>query len=65
LVEVALRDHIRARVPAMPLSFDDQRFGVRRQPPECGADTTDVLREQNYSAERIKQLIDAGVITQK
>jgi crotonobetainyl-CoA:carnitine CoA-transferase CaiB-like acyl-CoA transferase len=65
LVEVALRDQIRARVPAMPLSFDDQRFGVRRQPPECGADTSDVLREQHYSAERIKQLIDTGVITQK
>jgi crotonobetainyl-CoA:carnitine CoA-transferase CaiB-like acyl-CoA transferase len=65
LLEVALRDQVRARVPAIPLSFDEQRFGVRRQPPACGADTTDVLREQSYSAERIKQLIDAGVITQK
>jgi crotonobetainyl-CoA:carnitine CoA-transferase CaiB-like acyl-CoA transferase len=62
LVEVELRDDIRAPVPALPVAFGDERFGVRRQPPGCGADTVDVLAEHGYTAGRIADLIAAGII---
>ena len=69
LLETALntaRDTVAAStlVPGVPLSFGDdhKRPTVRRQPPEAGQHSREVLAAASYESDFIDQLIAAGVI---
>src|SRR5262249_39059129 len=53
-----------AGVPALPLEFGDarERPGLERQPPRVGEHTREVLREAGFSAEAIREMMEAGVV---
>jgi crotonobetainyl-CoA:carnitine CoA-transferase CaiB-like acyl-CoA transferase len=51
-----------AKLPRLPIEVGDHNFGLRRQPPEIGADTRDILAEAGFSADDIQALADAGAI---
>ncbi|MGZ0188812.1 MAG: CoA transferase, partial [Alphaproteobacteria bacterium] len=51
-----------AKLPRLPIEVGDHDFGLRRQPPEIGADTQDILAEAGFSAADIQALADAGAI---
>jgi crotonobetainyl-CoA:carnitine CoA-transferase CaiB-like acyl-CoA transferase len=50
------------RLPALPLSFDDERALHRAPPPLVGEHTAEVLVEAGYSDEEIEALAADGVI---
>jgi len=62
LIEVALSEKVRAKLPALPLELDGKRLGLRMQPPAAGADTRAVLTDAGLSEAEIARLADAGVI---
>ncbi len=51
-----------ANFPSLPLCFDDETPGLRRQPPALGEHTEEVLRGLGYDAARIEALRKAGAI---
>jgi crotonobetainyl-CoA:carnitine CoA-transferase CaiB-like acyl-CoA transferase len=51
------------RLPALPLSFDDERAVHRSPPPAVGEHTTEILAEAGYDDETIAALAARGVIT--
>lgn len=54
----------RTKIPGVPLSFGDenQRPVVRRQPPEKGQHSVEVLKASGFDSDAINQLIDDGVV---
>jgi crotonobetainyl-CoA:carnitine CoA-transferase CaiB-like acyl-CoA transferase len=62
LVEVALSDAVRARLPALPIEMDGARPALRRQPPAAGADTREVLSAAGVPQAEIDRLAADGVI---
>jgi len=50
------------RLPALPLSFDDERATHSSPPPLVGEHTAEILEEVDYSAEEIAALARDGVI---
>jgi crotonobetainyl-CoA:carnitine CoA-transferase CaiB-like acyl-CoA transferase len=62
LLAIDIADGGQARLPALPLAYDGQRFGLRSQPPACGNATTDALAECGYSRERIAALAKDGIV---
>jgi len=48
--------------PLLPLVMDDQRLGIRRQPPSLGGDTDDILSSLGYSTAQTDALKKQGVI---
>lgn len=63
LLDIDLPDGTHARLPALPLEFDGDRFGVRRNPPGSGEHTASVLREAGYSDADIESLLDDAVVS--
>lgn len=65
LLDVALQS-VSAEVPlpGLPLEFGDtrDRIGLKRQPPELGEHTHEVLREYHYSDDEIEQLRSVGAV---
>ena len=51
-----------SELPAMPMVFDSQQSGLRRQPPKLGQHTGEILREAGFSPEETAALNAAGVI---
>jgi formyl-CoA transferase len=49
------------RVPALPLSFDDERALHGRPPPRVGEHTEELLRELGYDEREIGVLVRDGV----
>jgi crotonobetainyl-CoA:carnitine CoA-transferase CaiB-like acyl-CoA transferase len=49
-------------LPGLPLVFDSDQAGVRRQPPKLGQHTEEIMRELGYSPEQIAILKETGVI---
>jgi crotonobetainyl-CoA:carnitine CoA-transferase CaiB-like acyl-CoA transferase len=51
-----------ARLPALPLEMDGQRFGLHQPVPRAGEHTRVVLEEAGYSAGDIDSMIANGVV---
>jgi crotonobetainyl-CoA:carnitine CoA-transferase CaiB-like acyl-CoA transferase len=50
------------QVPALPLSFDGERFTHRTAPPAVGADTDTILRDVGFTEDELAALAAEGVI---
>jgi crotonobetainyl-CoA:carnitine CoA-transferase CaiB-like acyl-CoA transferase len=62
LVSVNLPNGQRLDLPALPVSFDDARPGLRRDVPAPGADNADILAELGYTEAEIAALADQKTI---
>jgi crotonobetainyl-CoA:carnitine CoA-transferase CaiB-like acyl-CoA transferase len=62
MVPITLPDGQAARAPALPLEWDGQRFGLRRDIPHAGEDTEAVARELGLDDEMIATLRADGVL---
>jgi crotonobetainyl-CoA:carnitine CoA-transferase CaiB-like acyl-CoA transferase len=62
LLDVATPDMRRLSVPALPLELDGKKLGVRRQPPQLGGDTTELLLELGLSKAEIDGLVERGIV---
>jgi len=61
-VEVTAANGRKIRVPGLPISFDGERLGVRRDVPAIGADGREILADLGYAAADIDRLVAAGVL---
>ena len=62
LVPVTAVNGVATRLPALPVSFDQARPGLRRDVPSAGADTDEVLRELGLNDEQIAALRARGIV---
>jgi crotonobetainyl-CoA:carnitine CoA-transferase CaiB-like acyl-CoA transferase len=62
LVDLTLPDGRPARLPALPLQVDGERYGVRYDLRQAGADSREILSGLGISAEEFAQLASAGVV---
>jgi len=62
LVETALAEGVRAKLPRLPLMMDGATPGLRRDPPGIGADTRDVLQGLGYGNSEIDAIAARGAI---
>ena len=46
----------------IPVEVGDHQFGIRRQPPEIGQHTREVLEELGYGAEDVAELEQSGAV---
>lgn len=51
------------KIPGLPVEYDNNRFGLRNQPPLVGEHSRDVLRSVGYSEEQLNQLIQEQLLT--
>ncbi len=63
LAEIRMLDGRSAKTPMLPIAIDGARLDNRRDPPQVGADTRDVLSEIGYGAAEIDALAQKGAIT--
>jgi crotonobetainyl-CoA:carnitine CoA-transferase CaiB-like acyl-CoA transferase len=63
LLETTLPGGVAAKLPRIPLEMDGADFGLRRNPPQIGEDTEDLLTELGYTREQIARLAAEGVIS--
>jgi len=63
LVPVTMPDGRRTKLPALPISLDGKRPGLRREPPRLGQDGADIARELGFSEAEIAALREAGALT--
>ena len=67
LLEMTVTDGDRAgesaRLPALPLEMDGQRFGIHRDVPRKGQHTREVMAEVGYSEAQIDALIEQGSVS--
>lgn len=50
------------KLPRIPVEVGDHQFGLRRQPPEIGEHTREVLAELGYAEEDVAALEDSGAV---
>jgi crotonobetainyl-CoA:carnitine CoA-transferase CaiB-like acyl-CoA transferase len=62
LADIHLTDGRSARTPLLPVSMDGQRLQNRRDPPQIGQDTRDVLNEIGFSLSDVADLQRSGAI---
>ena len=62
LLETTLPAGVTAKLPRIPLEMGDHDFNLRRNPPQIGEDTADLLAALGYSDEEIATLIEEGVV---
>jgi crotonobetainyl-CoA:carnitine CoA-transferase CaiB-like acyl-CoA transferase len=62
LVPVTLPDGRATKLPALPISMDGQRFGLRHDLPQIGADGRALLLARGLSAADIDALVAQGVL---
>jgi crotonobetainyl-CoA:carnitine CoA-transferase CaiB-like acyl-CoA transferase len=60
LLDVSLPDGRKAAVPALPIAFGGERLGLRRDVPEVGADTAEVLARFGLSDVDVDEAIEPG-----
>jgi len=49
-------------LPALPVEMNHRKFGLRRDLPDAGEDSSDVLRGLGYTEEEIRSMLEAGVL---
>ena len=62
LVDLTLPDGGSARLPALPIEVNGERYGVREDLRQPGADSHTVLGEIGVSAEELATLVRTGVV---
>jgi crotonobetainyl-CoA:carnitine CoA-transferase CaiB-like acyl-CoA transferase len=62
MVEVTMADGRKAPVPALPLEWGGERFGLRLDIPKAGEHGSMIAREIGYSEAEIEAMISAGVL---
>ena len=62
LLEVRLSSGLRTRLPRLPIEVGRHDFGLRRQPPEIGAHTVEILREIGLGGRELADLEARGII---
>ena len=62
LADIHLTDGRSARTPLLPVSMDGQRLQNRRDPPQIGQHTRDVLNEIGFSSNEAAELQRSGAI---
>ena len=62
LVEITLSDGSIAHLPALPIEMNGQRMGVRKDLPNSGIDSRDLLASIGYSQAEINALKDQGIV---
>jgi crotonobetainyl-CoA:carnitine CoA-transferase CaiB-like acyl-CoA transferase len=62
LLPVTLPDGQKTKLPALPLSLDGERLGLRRDLPRVGEHGAAILREMGYAEAEIAALQKAGVL---
>ncbi len=62
LVDVALPDGARTKLPRIPVRVGSYDFGLRSNAPELGEGTRDLLKSINLSEAEIEQLRREGVL---
>lgn len=62
LLETTLSAGVTDKLPRIALEMGYHDFGLRRNPPQIGEDTTDLLEDLGYSEDRIAGLVDEGVV---
>ena len=62
LADIHLTDGRSARTPLLPVSMDGQRLQNRRDPPQIGQHTNDVLNEIGFSTNEVAELARSGAI---
>jgi crotonobetainyl-CoA:carnitine CoA-transferase CaiB-like acyl-CoA transferase len=62
LADIHLPDGRSARTPLLPVSMDGQRLQNRRDPPQIGQHTRDVLNEIGFSMHDVAELTRSGAI---
>ena len=62
LMDITLPDGELTKVPALPLTIDGRRLGVRRDLPKIGQHSFDILSETGFSAEEIESMVQSGIV---
>ena len=62
LVETKLPDGRTGKLPKIPLRIDGTAFGLRRQPPDVGNGTLELLKLAGLGDSEISELLDSKVI---
>jgi len=62
LLELELPDGRRTALPALPMNLDGHGFGLRRDPPQIGQHSQEVLLEAGFSQEQVQALHEEAVI---
>jgi crotonobetainyl-CoA:carnitine CoA-transferase CaiB-like acyl-CoA transferase len=62
LLPTDLPDGRQVGLPALPLEMNDQRFGLRCQPPGPGQHTREILAELGYQEPAMQALQAAGIV---
>lgn len=57
-----LPDGRTVKLPRIPVEVGDHQFGLRRQPPEIGEHTREVMEELGYGADEIAELERTGAV---
>ena len=62
LLDVTTPEGTRTRLPALPVQMDGKRPGLRRDVPQQGEHTRDVLQELGFSDAEIDAMFSAGIV---
>ena len=52
----------KTKLPALPLEMHGQRFGIRRDVPQAGQHTREILGQAGYNDEQVEALIRNGIV---
>ena len=64
LMETVLPGGIRTRLPRLPIRMEGASFDLRRDPPQVGQDSLDILHELGLDTQAAQALVAAGVVRQ-
>lgn len=63
LLDLTLPDGTSARLPALPIDMDGEKFGIRLNPPRAGEHSEELLRELGYVDDEIESMVASGSVT--